>query len=284
MAIPQPRQILRNLMFSLDGQLMSTGFSNFDANIGREPLPRQCYEEIGKFNDKGDWTANVKLIEGYGLESEAKIMQQLADDEEESDFLLALRSDTRNSPMDIPGNPALFMVCITTAAPQKAESGKHKRISGEFDPADGRQPNLGVMLFTSRAKVPDPLLETDSPVTSDPQELGELVEGFELAVTVHCHSITGTGDVTAEVEVLSDVDDTFPTPTVQYTFPLIFTNTDPAPGGSVLAPKAQTVVLDGDVAPLPGETAWAIRITITDSDVGGSGKVELSAAANLIPK
>jgi hypothetical protein len=282
MAAPQPRQILRNLIFSLDGQLMSTAFNQFDVQLSRERLQRSCLFDVGKFTDKGDWEASVKMTDGYGTESEAKLIAGLSQDEEESDFLLLLRSNTKASPMDTPGNPALFMVCQTFAAPQKADRGQIKKISGEFEPGDGRQPNVGVTLYTSLRKIPAPLTEAGGVVTSLPQEIGELEAGWELALSVHCHSITGTGIVSVLVELLSDVDDTFPSPTVQVSLPLNFTNQTPAPVGTVLAPKAQTLVLDGDTDPVPSELAWAIRITVTDSDV--DGEVEISAAAALIQK
>lgn len=277
-------QIQRNLMLSLDGFIVSTSFNNFDLMMGRESLDLANIETIGNRTAKGDYTTSAKLVEGYGTETEQRFMAHLADEEEATSLLVPLRSDTRNSPVDIAGNPAFFGIFKTTEVPHKVEQGKVKRISGTFEPSDGRQPNLGVMLITSRAKVADPLTEADSPVTSDAIEVGELVEGFELAGTVHCHSIVGDDTVTVLVEVLSDVDDTFATASVQFTLPLLFTNEDPAPGGSVLAPKAQSFVLDGDVTPIPGEPAWGVRITIVDDDAGGSGKVEISAAINLIPK
>jgi hypothetical protein len=278
----QPRQILRNLMASVDGLLVFQGFNQFEVTLSREALEHQCLEEIGKFVDKGDWSSSAKLTEGYGIELERAFFERLAADEEESDLLLLLRSDTRLSPMAVAGDPALFFVTRTTEVPTKGDQGQIKRLSATFEPSDGRQPNLGVVLYTSRAKVPAPLTAADSPVVSVPVELGELVEGFELALTVHCHRITGTGDVTVEVEILSDVDDTFATATVQAAFALLFTNESPAPGGSVLAPKAQTMVLDGDVDTIPGEPAWAVQITIVDSDT--DGEVEITVAANLIPK
>lgn len=276
--------IFRNLMLSLDGFIVSTSFNNFEVMLSRESLDLANLETIGGKTAKGDYITSAKLIEGYGTETEARLVAHLADEEEETSLLVPLRSDTRNSPMDVAGNPAFFMSCKTFGTPQKVEQGKVKRISGEFSPSDGRQPNLGVMLITSRAKVPDPLTEADSPVTSNAVEVGELVEGFELAGTVHCHSIIGTGTVTVEVEVLSDVDDTFATPTVQFTLPLLFTNEDPAPAGAVLAPKAQSFVLDGDVITVPGELAWGVRFTIVDDDAGNDGEVEISAAINLLPK
>jgi hypothetical protein len=276
--------IFRNVMLSLDGLLVSQTFNSFDLGLTRESLDLGALETIGHKSAKGDYMSSARLIEGWGTETEQRFMSHLADEEEETSFLALLRSDTRASPMDVPGNPAYFAISKTTEVPHKVEQGKVKRVSGTFMPSDGRQPNLGVTLFTSRARVPDPLTEADSPVTPPALEVGELVEGFELAGTIHCHSITGTGIVTIEVEVLSDVDDTFATPTVQYTIPLLFTNEDPAPGGAVLAPKAQSFVLDGDVTPIPSEPAWGIRVTITDDDAGGSGRVELSAAINLLPK
>lgn len=276
--------IFRNLMISLDGFIVSTVFNNFELMLGRESLDLAALETIGHKSAKGDFTASAKLIEGWGTETEQRFMEQLANEEEETSLLVPLRSDTRNSPMDVAGNPAFFMIAKTTEVPHHVERGKVKRVSGTFMPSDGRQPNLGVMLITTRAKVPDPLTEADSPVTSDAVEVGELIEGFELAGTVHCHSIIGDGNVTVLVEVLSDVDDTFATPTVQLTLSLLFTNEDPAPVGAVLAPKAQSFVIDGDTDPVPGELAWGVRFTIVDDDVGSSGRVEISAAINLIPK
>jgi len=276
--------IFRNLMISLDGLLVSQTFNAFELGLTRDSLPLGTLETIGNKSAKGDYASSARLIEGWGTETEQRFMAHLADEEEETSLLVPLRSDTRASPMDVAGNPAFFIICKTTEVPHKTEQGQVKRVSGTFTSADGRQPNLGVMLFTSRAKISDPLTEADSPVTSDAVEVGELVEGFELTGTVHCHSITGTGIVTVEVEILSDVDDTFATPTVQHTLSLLFTNEDPAPPGAVLAPKAQDFVLDGDATPVPGELAWGVRFTITDDDAGGSGKVEISAAINLLPK
>lgn len=276
--------IVRNLFFSLDGFIMSTSFNNFEVPLSRESLPLGALETIGNSSAKGDYISSARLIEGYGTETAARLLAHLADEQEATSLLVPLRSDTRNSPMDTPGNPAFFMICKTLEVPHKIEQGKVKRISGTFENSDGRQPNLGVMLITSRAKVPNPLTEADSPVTSVAIEVGALVAGFELAGTVHCHGITGSGIVTVLVEVLSDVDDTFATPVVQHTLPLLFTNEDPAPGGAVLAPKAQDFVLDGDVSPVPGELAWGVRFTIVDADAGNNGAVEISAAINLVAK
>lgn len=277
-------QILNHLMFSLDGQILSTGFNSFEVKIGRESLDLANLETIGHRTAKGDWLTSVSLKEGYGSEVEAKLMAQFADESEESSLFLPIRSDTRNSPMDIPGNPAVFFKCKLYGVPHDFSPGKVKRLGADMNPCDGRQPNIGVVAFTSRAAIPDPLTELDSPVTSTPLEIGELIEGFELTGTVQCHSIVGDDNVTVLVEVLSDVDDTFATPTVQYTLPLLFTNEDPAPVGSILEPRAQDFVLDGDTDPVPGELAWALRITIVDDDAGGSGQVEISAALNLLAK
>ncbi len=278
----QARQILRNLMASVDGLLVFQGFNNFDVTVSREALEHMCLEDSGKFIDKGDWRTSAKLTEGYGNANEIKFLEQLAGDEEESDFLLLLRSDTRLSPMAIAGDPALWFLTRTLEVSTTGTQGQIKRINATFEPSDGRQPNIGVVLYTSRARVAAPLTAADSPVVSVPWELGELVEGFELAISVHCHSITGTGDVTVEVEMLTDVDDTFATATSQGAFPLLFTNEDPAPGGSLLAPRAQTMVIDGDTDGAPGETFWAAQITIVDGDT--DGEVELTVVANLIPK
>lgn len=276
--------IFRNMMISLDGFIMSTTFNNFELTLNRESLPLDALETIGKKSAKGDYISGARLIEGWGTETEQRLMAHLADEVEATSLLVPLRSDTRNSPMDVPGNPAFFAIVKTSEVPHHVEQGKVKRVSGTFMPSDGRQPNLGVMLITSRAKTPDPLTEADSPVTSTAIEVGEVIAGFELAGTVHCHSITGVGIVTVLVEVLSDVDDTFASPLVRLTLPLLFTNEDPAPSGRVLAPKAQDFVIDGDLTPFPSELAWGVRFTIVDGDAGNSGKVEISAAINLVPK
>jgi hypothetical protein len=280
MAVENARQILRNIVFSLDGQLMSTAFNDFQVTIGRERLPHSNLYHAGKFSDKGDLTASLNLREGYGTASQAKLFYLLNQDDQDADFLYLLRSNTKSSPADAPGNPALIMGGHVISASAPVVSGQIQRISGEMAP--NGQPYLGFTLYTSLAAVDNPITAADSPVTSLPVELGELQEGYELTLSIHCHSITGTGVVEVTVELLSDVDDTFASPTVQATLPLIFTNEDPAPVGRVLAPKAQTLVINGDTDPVPSEPFWAVRITVNDADI--DGEVELSAAAALTQK
>ena len=278
-----PRQILRNLMFSLDGQLLSTGTNNFDVTLSREKLPYAAFDSRGTFNAKGSYIAGMRLVDSFGTASDAKLLEALAEDDDLVDFLLLLRSNTRNSPMDTPGNPALFMAGHVFEVPTtRAEEGQIKRIGATFEPSDGRAPHLGQTLYTSRAATAAPM--TEGVVITDPVNLGSLVEGYELAVTVHCHSITGTGIVAVQVELLSDALVGFGSPISRHTFDLEFTNEDPVPVGGVAAPKAQTIVLDGDTLTISGEPWWALRITITDDSAGTDGEVELTGAAALVAK
>lgn len=277
-----PRHILRNLVVSLDGQVLGTGASNISAAISRTKVPREEYEQPGKFNDKGDWVGGAKLEDSWGLDNEKKLLALLADTAELSDVLFLLRSNTQASPMDVPGGPALFFVCQTVEVPASSTvKGALKKLTAAFEPADGRQPNFGRTLYTSRAKTPAPLTAAGGVVVSDPINLGVLAAGLEIAFSCHCHSVTGTAVVTVLVELLHDVDHTFSTPLVAATLAL-FTNETPPTGGHLLAPKAQTLVLDGDVTPLPGEGWWAIRATVVDA--GADGKAEITAAANLLAK
>lgn len=273
------RDILRNLAFSLDGHPISTNASKFTVKMGRERLPWRSYEESAQQSDKGDWTASVEL-EGYGIDAEAKLLQLLADDEEDStSFLLLLESDTRLSPHAAPGSAALFMTCRTFDVAMTGDAGKIKSFTSSHENSDGSRPyNAAQTIYTNRAKVPAPL--GAGVVTPDEVTLGELEAGTEAAFTFHCTKISGTGTVTVLGEVLSDTPG-FATPIVRATFEL-FTNEDPPTGTDVLGPKSQTVVLDGDVAAFPGETEWTIRFTVTDTDT--DGQVEIMAAGAVVPK
>lgn len=273
------RDILRNLAFSLDGHPISTGASKFSVKMGRERLPWRCYEDPAQQSDKGDWTATIEM-EGYGTDSEAKLLQLLADDEETgASFLLLLESNTKLSPHAAVGSAALFMSSRTFDLSLPAEAGQIKRWTSAHENSDGSRPyNTARTLYTNRAKVPAPL--GAGVVTPDEVSLGELEAGMEAAFTVHCTKISGTGTVTLLCEVLSDTSG-FGSPTVRATFEL-FTNEDPPTGTDVLGPAAQTIVLDGDVAAFPGETEWTIRFTVTDTDT--DGQVEIMAAGAVVPK
>lgn len=272
------RDILRNLAFSLDGHPISTGASKFEVRIGRERLPWKCYEDPGTFHDKGDWTATVSL-EGYGVEAEQKLLSLLADDEEDStSFLLFLESNTKLSPHAAVGSAALFMTARTFDVNMPAEGGKIKQFASTHENSDGTRPYIGQVIYTNRARTPAPL--GAGVVTPDEITLLELAEGYEAIFTVHVTKISGTGTVTVLAEVMSDTAG-FASPLVRHTFEM-FTNEDPPTGTDVLGPKSQTIVLDGDVAAFPGETAWTIRFTVTDTDT--DAQVEIMAAGTIVQK
>lgn len=279
------RDILRNRMISIDGQIIGTGASNFTFGLSRDRIEREEFEAPGKFADKGDWKAPVKLAESWGTENEAKLLAQLADTAESSSVLFLLRSNTQASPMAAPGDRALFGNYVTVDAPQAATKNQLKKLTASFELADGQAPNRGQVLFTSRAVTPAPLTEAGGAsgvYISTPVNLGALVAGKLLAITVHCHSFIGTGVATLLVEVLHDAASGFTTPIVAATGWALFTNESPPSGGHLLAPRAQTFVFDGDLTPLAGETWWAVRLTVVDSL--SDGKVEVTAAANLLSK
>lgn len=272
------RDILRNLAFSLDGHPISTSASKFTVQMGRERLPWRCYEDSAYSSDKGDWTASVE-VEGYGIEAEAKLLELLAEEEEDStSFLLLLESNTKLSPHAAVGSAALFMQARTFDVNMPAEGGQIKRWTSSHQNSDGSRPFVGKTIYTNRAKVPAPL--GAGVVTPDEVTLGELEAGTEAAFTVHVTKISGTGDVTVLAEILSDTSG-FGSPTVRGTFE-VFTNEDPPTGTDVLGPKSQTIVLDGDVAAFPGETEWTIRFTVTDTDT--DGQVEIMAAGAVVSK
>jgi len=282
-----PREINGGQVISIDGQIIGTGAANFTFALSRDRIEREEYEQPGKLADKGDYKAPVKLIDSWGTANEAKILAQLADTAESSSVLFLIRSSAKLSPMALPGDPALWGKYVTVDAPQTATKNALKKLSASFDVADGEAPNLGKVLFTSRAATPAPLTEsggTAGVYVSTPVNLGALVAGKRLVLTVHCHSFTGTGVATLQVELLHDAAGGagFTTPIVAATGFVLFTNEDPPTGGHLLAPRAQDVVLDGDVTPLPGETWWAVRLTVVDSL--SDGQVEVSAAANLLSK
>lgn len=272
------RDVLRNLSFALDGHPISAGANKFEVKIGRERLPWTCFEEPGRFSDKGDWEASVEHS-GYGTEAEAKVMERLGrDEEDDTAFLLLLESDTKLSPHAAVGSAALFMTCRTFSVNLPSPAGKIREWSSSHSNSDGSRPYVGKTIYTNRAKTPAPLgagVVTPAPVT-----FPALVAGYLGVFTVHATKITGTGTVTLLAEVLSDTAG-FTTPLVRHTFPL-FTNEDPPTGGNILGPKSQTVVLDGDVTPLPGETQWTIRFTVVDSGV--DGQVEIMAGGIITPK
>lgn len=271
------KKILRNLAFSLDGVPISTGSSKFDVKIGREKLPYQSYEDIGKFNDKGDYTASF-TFDGWGIASEQKVLAGLADEyEDNSSFLLLIESDTRNSPYAVPGNAAVFMTARTFDVTLNAENGKIKQFTASFENADGHKAYAGKTIYTNRSRVPAPLgagVVTPAPVT-----FPALTANMEGMFTVHCTKITGTARVTVLCEILSDTAG-FLSPVVAASFPL-FVSATPS-GTDVLGPKSQTIYLDGDVTAIPGETQWTIRFTVTDA--GTDGAVEIMAAGIITPK
>jgi len=272
------KKILRNLAFSLDGVPISTGSSKFEVKVSREKLPFQSYEAIGHLNAKGDFAASVAL-DGWGIDSEQKVLAALADqDEDNSSFLLLTESDTRNSPHAAPGSAALAMTVRTFDVTLNREAGKLGNFSAGFENSDGHRPYFAKTIYTNRGKVPAPLVGGDV-ITPAPVTFPALVAGFEGFFTVHVTRITGTGRVTVLCEVLSDTPG-FLSPAVAYTFPLFVSAT---PGGTdVLGPKSQTVYLDGDVTPIPSETQWTIRFTVTDAGTGGA--VEIMAAGLIAPK
>jgi hypothetical protein len=273
------RKIHRNLAFYLDGHPISTGASKFEVKAGRERLPWKCYEDEGQFSDKGDWSASVAL-EGYGMEAEGKLLERLAEDaEDDTSFLLLLESNTKLTPHAQPGSAALFMMARTFGVDMPAEGGKIKQFASQHENGDGQRPFFGKTIFTNRGKTPDPLVAPD-PLTPSPITLPALDEGTFGVFTVHCSKISGTGIVNLLCEVLSDTPG-FGSPLVRFTFPL-FTNEEPTPAGQVLGPKSQTVVIDGDATPFPGETQWTIRFTATDTDT--DGQVEVTAAGVIVPK
>jgi len=282
-----PRKINGGQVISIDGQIIGTGAANFTYGLSRDRIEREEYEQPGKLADKGDWKAPVKLTDSWGTQNEAKLLAQLADSSESSSVLFLIDSNSKLSPMALPGDPALWGNYITADAPQTATKNALKKLSASFELADGQAPNLGKTLFTSRAATPAPLTHaggTGGVYVSTPVNLGALVAGKLLAITVHCHSITGTGVVTLQVEVLHDAAGGagFTTPIVSATGWVLWTNENPPSGGRLLAPKAQSIVLDGDATPLAGETWWAVRLTVLDSL--SDGKVEATAAANLLSK
>jgi hypothetical protein len=272
------RLILRNKSFSLDGHAISQGTNKFEVKLGRERLSWRCYEDPGQFSDKGDWMASV-AFEGYGIAAEGKLLELLADDEEDTtSFLLFLESDTQLSPHATPGQAALFMTCRTFGVDMAAEGGKIKQFSSQHENSDGTRPLIGKVIYTNRAKTPAPL--GAGIVTPDEITLPALTAGMEGVFTVHCTKISGTGVVTLLCEVLSDTAG-FASPLVRHTFEL-FTNEDPPTGTDILGPSSQTVVLDGDVTPFAGETEWTIRFTVTDTDT--DGQVEIMAGGVILPK
>lgn len=271
------RDILRNLAFALDGHPISTGASKFVVKIGRERLPFRSYEDSAYSSDKGDWSASIEL-EGYGIDSEAKLLQLLAEDEENSGFLLLLESNTKLSPHASVGSAALFMQSQTFDINLPAEAGQIKRWTSTHENGDGHRPYIGKTIYTNRSKIPAPLgagVVTPAPVT-----LLELAAGFEAVFQVQCTKISGTGTVILLCEILSDTPG-FGSPIVRGTFEL-FTNEDPPTGTDVLGPAAQTIYLDGDVAAFPGETQWTIRFTVTDTDT--DAQVEIMAAGAVVAK
>lgn len=274
------RRILRNLSLSLDGHPISTGANKFEIKIGRDRLPFESLEDVGKFSEKGDWMASASA-EGFGLEAEQKLLAQLADDEEDStSLLLFLESNTRLSPHANPGSAALFMICRTFGVPSSdTERGKIKRWAAEFENSDGARPWIGQVIHTNRARTPNPAgggdVITPTPITLLALDEGEDgLPGTIGVFTVHCNKLQGTGTVTLLCELLSDTPG-FASPLVRATFPL-FTNEDPVPGGQQAGPSSQTIILYGDSTPLPGETQWTIRFTVTDTDT--DGQVEWMAA------
>ncbi len=272
------RDILRDLAFALDGHAISTGASSFAVKMGRERLTWRCFEEEGQQSDKGDWTATVEL-EGYGTESEAKVIERLAEDEEVSAFLLLLESNTRLSPHAAVGSAALYMTCRTfEAGNPSAPAGKIRSWNSSHSNSDGSRPYIMKTVYTNRSKIPAPLgagIVTPAPVT-----LLALAAGMLAVFNVQVTKISGTGDVTVLAEILSDTVG-FGTPIVRGTFEL-FTNEDPPTGTDILGPASQTIILDGDIAAFPAETQWTIRFTVTDSDT--DAQVEIMAAGTVAAK
>lgn len=275
--MPGAIKVFRNLAFSLDGVPISTGSSKFEVKVSREKLPRKNYEDPGTLNEKGDYQATVAL-DGWGTDSEQKVLAGLADaDEDNSSFLLLLGSDTRNSPHAAPGSDALAMTVRTFDVTMSREGGKIATFSANFENSDGHRPYFAKTLYTNRSRVPAPLgagVVTPAPVT-----FPALVAGFEGFFTVHVTKITGTARVTVLAEILSDTPG-FSSPAVAATFPLFVSDTPT--GTDVLGPKSQTIYLDGDVTPIPSETQWTIRFTVTDA--GTDGAVEIMAAGLITAK
>lgn len=274
-----PREVLQNLAFSIDGFPISTLASKFLVKVGREKLPYKAYEDYGTHSLKGDYIASVDL-EGTGYDAEGKLLQLLADaDEDSSGFLLLLESDTRRSPHATPGSKALFMTVRTFDVAMPAEGGKIKGFTAAFDNGDGHRPHFGKTVYTNRGKVPAPMAG-GAVVTPAPITLPALTAGMIGVFTVHVTRLTGTGTVTLLAELLSDSPG-FLSPVVAATFPL-FTTTIPTPGGQLPGNKSWTIALDGDVTPIPGETQWTIRFTATDTGV--DGLIEVMSAGVIIPK
>lgn len=275
------RRVLRNLAFALDGHPISTGANKFEVKIGRERLPWECYEDEGKFCDKGDWLATVAM-EGYGIEAEGKLLERLGQDaEDDTSFLLFLESNTSLSPMATPGQAALLMTCRTTDVSMPAAGGKIKQWLSQHTNSDGSRPFLPKVIYTNRGKIPAPFVGA-SVVTPSPLTLPALGAGMIGIFSVHCTKIGGSagGNITLLCELLSDTSG-FSSPLVRYTFPL-FTSENPPSGGKILGPKSQTVILDGDLTPFPGETQWTIRFTAVDSGTGG--QAEVMAAGTITNK
>lgn len=275
--MPGAIKVFRNLAFSLDGVPISTGSSKFEVKVGREKLPFSNYEDIGKFNAKGDYQASVSL-EGWGIDSEQKVLAGLSDtDEDNSSFLLLLGSDTRNSPHAVPGSDALAMTVRTFDVTMSREGGKIATFQASFENSDGHRPYFAKTIYTNRSRVPAPI--GAGVVTPSPRTFPALMAGYEGFFTVHCTRITGTARVTLLAEILSDTPG-FGSPAVVATFPL-FVSATPT-GTDVLGPKSQTIYLDGDVTPIPSETQWSIRFTVTDA--GTDAAVEIMAAGLIAAK
>jgi hypothetical protein len=274
-----PKEILRNLAFYLDGMPVSAGSSKFGVTLSRTKLQWEVMEEPGKRAEKGDFMAAADL-DGVGSAAEASILQGLGDGaEDNSSFLLFLRSDTQASPNDVPGTPALFMGTRTFEVDLKRATNTIAEYSAKFELSDGERPFIGKTIYTNRGKVPAPLgagVVTPAPIT-----LPALTAGMMAAFTVHVPRLFGTARVTVLAEILSDTAG-FLSPAVAAAFPL-FVNSAPAGTDILVNPyDSWTVYLDGDVTPIPSETLWTIRFTITDA--GTDAAVELAAAGTVINK
>lgn len=240
------KKVLKNLLFSIGGFRVSTRANEVTIDDARARVDAACYEDPGKFPEKGPYEPALKLSI-YGTDAEAAILKLLSEMSEASSFMMLWESNILATPVAAIGSPVLMMDCSVFGGPMEAQRGALKRLQVDVESAGSQVYFNDLALSNVNQAV------ITAATTSTVQNPGVLGAGKELVWGVHLLDPPGFGGTVTSVliELVSDVDGAFATPVVQDSVTL------------TEAPGAYFAILDGDTDPIPGETHWAVRITPT---------------------